>query len=323
MKKDREEERRQRVNQIKKTIIGMIVAVIVLLCIVCVVLGIKLYRVSSELKESRKQTDVLSAINEAISTGVISYDDLMKGLDVTNENEDVQESDMGSIFGQDALLAEDDGLTDADPYYIYLTFDDGPSSNTQDILTILREYGVKATFFVNGRTDEESLRMYGDIVQAGHTLGMHSYSHKYDEIYSSSEMFETDLRQIGELIYDTTGYSPKYYRFPGGSSNTAASGDAMKEFADILHDNGVEYVDWNVDSGDGSGRGLKADELVENVFRNFGKYHKNVVLMHDGAGHEETVAALPRIIERARNMGAELLPITDSSAAVQHKKNKE
>ena len=89
---------------------------------------------------------------------------------------------------------------------VYLTFDDGPSTGTEEILTILRQYNVKATFFVVGKEDEYSMEMYEKIVEEGHTLGMHSYSHQYSTIYQSVEDFAKDIRFVtcvfGELCPD-------------------------------------------------------------------------------------------------------------------------
>ena len=96
---------------------------------------------------------------------------------------------------------------------VYLTFDDGPGRNTEKILDILKEKGVKATFFVTGKTDDFSKEMYKRIVEEGHTLGMHSYSHVYDEIYSSETAFERDLDKIYDYLYEVTREHSKYYRF--------------------------------------------------------------------------------------------------------------
>ena len=68
---------------------------------------------------------------------------------------------------------------------VYLTFDDGPSDHTDEILDILKKNKVRATFFVVGKETEHAKKMYRRIILEGHTLGMHSYSHNYDQIYAS------------------------------------------------------------------------------------------------------------------------------------------
>jgi len=312
-------DRRKRINSIKITIVIFMWLIIGALAAGCIVLGLKNAALRGELKEARRtiesQEKALYLVREPEGAdgeqSITDYEELL----ATGQ----------SVFDQRRLMEEDNNSpTDGsvDPYCIYLTFDDGPSENTYKILTILREYGVKATFFVQGKTDEDSLMLYDQIVQAGHTLGMHSFSHRYSQIYSSGEAFEKDLDDIFDLLFESTGTAPVYYRFPGGTSNSVTSDANMRKYIDILHGKGIEYIDWNIDSRDATAGGIGADEIVDNVFKNFGRYHHNVVLMHDGTGHDSTVEALPMIIERARNMGAELLPITEETVPVQHLKTR-
>ena len=103
---------------------------------------------------------------------------------------------------------------------VYLTFDDGPSKQTEAVLDILDEYGVKATFFVVGKEDEAAKQMLAKIAEAGHSIGMHSYSHKYTEIYESLDSFKADLEKIRSLVKEKAGVECSLYRFPGGSSNS-------------------------------------------------------------------------------------------------------
>jgi len=201
---------------------------------------------------------------------------------------------------------------------VYLTFDDGPSSNTDQILDILKDYDVKATFFVVGKTDERSVKAYQRIVEEGHTLAMHSYSHRYDEIYESKEAFARDLNSLQEYLYETTGVWPRIYRFPGGSSNTVSKVD-MQELIEYLTDIGITYFDWNVASGDAVSRTLPAETIVNNCLSGIEKQKESVILMHDASNKGTTIEALPRIIEAIQEQGdAELLPITDETVPVQH-----
>ena len=102
---------------------------------------------------------------------------------------------------------------------VYLTFDDGPSARTPEVLKILEEYGVKATFFVVGKDTEQSKQWMRDIVAAGHTIGVHSFTHDYREIYSSVEDYLDDFAKEYALIEEVTGVPPQIFRFPGGSIN--------------------------------------------------------------------------------------------------------
>ena len=190
-----------------------------------------------------------------------------------------------------------------DGRYAYFTFDDGPSRNTEKILRILAENDIRATFFVIGRTDETSMQRYRMIAEAGHTLAMHSYTHNYGEIYASMDAFRADFQKISDLLTQITGSRPLLYRFPGGSSNTLSSRKVpMTEMIQFLNDQNVQYFDWNVNSADASGRNPDAGLLVQNV-KNGLKYRHNIILMHDAAGHETTVDALPGIIQACRDKG--------------------
>ena len=100
----------------------------------------------------------------------------------------------------------------------YLTFDDGPSINTGKILDILKRYDIKATFFVVGRSDDNSKNLYKRIVKEGHAIGNHTYSHEYKTLYSSEENFLSDFKKLEHHIYDITGIKMDIMRFPGGSN---------------------------------------------------------------------------------------------------------
>ena len=162
------------------------------------------------------------------------------------------------------------------------------------------------------------MKAYQRIVEEGHTLAMHSYSHKYDEIYESKEAFARDLNSLQEYLYETTGVWPRIYRFPGGSSNTVSKVD-MQELIEYLTDIGITYFDWNVASGDAVSRTLPAETIVNNCLSGIEKQKESVILMHDASNKETTIEALPQIIEAILEQGdAELLPITDETVPVQH-----
>ena len=201
---------------------------------------------------------------------------------------------------------------------VYLTFDDGPSIYTDEILDILDRYHVKATFLwweKDGSEAEEALQR---IVEDGHTLGMHSYSHKYKELYESLDSFAEDFARIRDDIYQATGVESIYYRFPGGSSNMVSNID-MHEFIDYLDSQGVEYFDWNVSSGDGGSRNLPIDTLLENCTEDIDTRDTSIILLHDSAEKPTTVEALPDIIENIlARPDTVILPITENTRPVHH-----
>ena len=203
---------------------------------------------------------------------------------------------------------------------VYLTFDDGPSVNTEKILDILDDYNIKATFFVCGRTDEHSIAMYKEIIKRGHTLGMHSYSHVYDDVYASQSAFEDDLDRIYGLLYGVTGVKPFVYRFPGGSSNRVSSID-IHECIDVLNNRGIVYFDWNSQTGDASKTVLSSSTLISNAMAGVGNHSEIVILMHDSKGRMNTVEALPGLIEKLKALpDTVFLPITQETPPVQHVK---
>ena len=132
---------------------------------------------------------------------------------------------------------------------VYLTFDDGPSARTDEILEILDKYGVKATFFVVGANEEGDLERMQKIVAAGHTLAIHSYSHDYKKIYASVEAYLEDFNQMFCQIYEATGVKPQIFRFPGGSVNSYNVGIHQQLIAEMTR-RGFVYFDWNVANGD-------------------------------------------------------------------------
>ncbi|MBQ8956266.1 MAG: polysaccharide deacetylase [Lachnospiraceae bacterium] len=228
---------------------------------------------------------------------------------------DSSKSAAGNIvtFGQSAAEQEKD-----DTIRVYLTFDDGPSSNTGEILDILKRHNVKATFFVNGPASEDPglEPLYKRIVNEGNAIGMHSYSHKYNEIYASKEAFETDLDKIHSLIYNETGVDTKLYRFPGGSGNTV-SRLPMSDFADILHGRGYEYYDWNIYPGDRTGKSYPEKAIIEGVLGNINEYRSAIVLLHDSDNHDSTVDALPEIVEGLLARDVKFCVIDETTPVIQ------
>lgn len=199
---------------------------------------------------------------------------------------------------------------------VYITFDDGPSIYTDDILDILNEYGVKATFFVIGKTDSYSKEMYKRIVDEGHTLGMHSFSHKYNVIYNSVEDFDKDFTKLWNLLYDTTGSEPKIYRFPGGSANEVNK-KGMKDFIKYLNKKSIVYFDWNVLNGDATKIKYTDEQLIANVLNGVKAKKTSIVLMHDAASKEATVRTLPKLLEQLLSGGAELYPLDAGVTPIQ------
>ncbi len=186
---------------------------------------------------------------------------------------------------------------------IYLTFDDGPSYRTPEVLQILREENVKATFFVIGQSDEESRQWMRDIVADGHTIAMHTYSHDYDDIYASVEDYLADMYEIFTLIKDATGVTPTAFRFPGGSINGYNYEVSQDIISEMLRRGFVPY-DWNISSGDAASSDLTPSAtIVSNITGGASGVSRGIVLMHDAAPKYTTVEALRPAIQNLRDMG--------------------
>lgn len=312
-----QQERRKRINRIKRGLISFIGIWMLLCMFLCVVLLFKVNSLEKQISQLVSDATVSKSAAETMSentsdkSGVFSYDS-MESIGGEKATEQVIANVSNAVESDSENFAEEN-----DQLKVYLTFDDGPSDNTAAILDTLAKYNVKATFFVVGKTDDQSKEMYQRIVNEGHTLGMHSYSHKYSVVYDSLDAFETDFNQLQSYLYDITGQECRLYRFPGGSSNQVSNTD-MSEFIRFLNEEGVTYFDWNVSSGDATSQAYTADELLNNVLTDVPKYKTSVVLMHDSNTKSTTVEALGPMIEALQGMGAQILPIDENTTLVQH-----
>lgn len=192
---------------------------------------------------------------------------------------------------------------------VYLTFDDGPSARTPELLAILEEYDIKATFFVVGRESEEAKQWMRDIVAAGHTLGIHTYCHDYNQIYQSVEAYLEDFNAMYNLILEATGVAPQVFRFPGGSVN-AYNGATYRDIISEMVRRGFVYFDWNRMSGDAVRGNVPAETLVENALDRADSMRRVILLMHDSTRFTNVVEALPQIIEGYQEAGFSFAALT-------------
>ncbi|MGN0481678.1 MAG: polysaccharide deacetylase family protein [Lachnospiraceae bacterium] len=229
---------------------------------------------------------------------------------------------IASIAGRGTTVVQADAAQEVKK--VYLTFDDGPSARTDEVLDILAKYNVKATFFVIADLDasHKQQERYRRIVNEGHTLAIHSYVHDYNKIYKNIDSFSEDVLKMKKYIYNMTGYEAFLYRFPGGSSNyILGKGLTAAQCIQWLESNNLIYYDWNVSSGDALSEPITVQGILDNIFK--GRYSvieqdNPVVLMHDSYGKKTTVEALPIIIEKILELGYEIAPITRESVPVHH-----
>ena len=199
---------------------------------------------------------------------------------------------------------------------IYLTFDDGPGPHTARLLNILKKYNVKATFFVTNKPKYNSLMKR--MAKEGHSVAIHTMTHKYKTIYASEEAYFDDLYGMQEIIKKQTGIETTLVRFPGGSSNTVSkkyNTGIMTRLTQRLEMMGFRYFDWNVDSNDAGGA-RTANEVYRNVTEGIKKKDRAVVLQHDIKGF--SVDAVERIIRWGLEQGYAFLPLDTSSPTCHH-----
>ena len=286
--------RKKRVKRIKKIIVGTAIVLLLLPTIMCLFLLVKVHSLEKQIETITKVSD----------SGVVKAQE--KEVKTTK-------APKKATTAEPTIKPTDDTTTKK----VYLTFDDGPGSQSGKILDILKKNHVKATFFVTGKEDASSKKIYQRIVKEGHTLAMHSYSHIQDVIYDSKEAFEKDLKQINRCLYAATGVHTKFYRFPGGSS-TQNTSLPIQNFIDVLKKNHYLYLDWNVISPDINNANATKEQVVTGVMQGVDAYDTAVVLMYDVADKPMTVKALPSIIKQIKAKNYELLPVDESMILIQH-----
>lgn len=286
--------RKKRVKRIKKIIVGTAIVLLLLPTIMCLFLLVKVHSLEKQIETITKVSD----------SGVVKAQE--KEVKTTK-------APKKATTAEPTIKPTDDTTTKK----VYLTFDDGPGSQSGKILDILKKNHVKATFFVTGKEDASSKKIYQRIVKEGHTLAMHSYSHIQDVIYDSKEDFEKDLKQINRCLYEATGVHTKFYRFPGGSS-TQNTSLPIQNFIDVLKKNHYLYLDWNVISPDINNANATKEQVVTGVMQGVDAYDTAVVLMYDVADKPMTVKALPSIIKQIKAKNYELLPVDESMILIQH-----
>lgn len=329
-------EHRKRINRIKKMIIYIAILFILIPIIMCFILFFKVNRLESQLKDLLVSVDSGEMVVRKDDNGIrfvyakeAVHDETLNeySSDESSEKKDTSDKEKntenkGGEKNEETSKNKKEKAENIDKKQeekiAYLTFDDGPSERTDDILKILKNKKVKATFFVVGKSDEHSMEAYQKIAAAGHTLAMHTYSHDYAYLYESLEHFEKDMKKLQDLLYDATGQIPTIFRFPGGSSTSKC--DHIEEYIRYANEEGWTYFDWNASAEDAVGEGSSAEQIKTNVMKDALKYDTAVILFHDASGKASTVEALPSIIDELQSNGYTLLAIDETVKPIQHVK---
>lgn len=190
---------------------------------------------------------------------------------------------------------------------VYLTINTSLNDNTRQILNILEQYDIKATFFVSGSSDTDAMNIMREIANRGHTIGLYSYSGSYSDIYRSVSSYLDDFKQIYDLVFAVTEIKAEIFRFPGGSVNPY-NYDKFRELnAEMLRRNFV-FFDWNVSAQEAVNAGDGAQRILDAM----GSASRGIVLVEDAAGCEAQVEALPAVIDGLTARGYEFQPLTAS-----------
>lgn len=197
---------------------------------------------------------------------------------------------------------------------VYLTFDDGPSDNTYSILSYLEQYNVKATFFVVPTRSEGCYAKLKAIAAAGHSIGVHSASHVYKDIYSSVEAYLDDFHEAWDIIYDATGIKTEIFRFPGGSVNDFNTETRDKIIQEMTR-RGFRYYDWNVESGDVDG--ATWTDMYNSIPSDIANCYRSIVLMHDSNSTPNTVLVLGDVLHVLVSDGYKFDKINNDTRPVQ------
>ena len=307
---EQQRRRRKRINRMKTGMVLFAAIWMSVSILAIIILSVQIVRLNHKI-DRLTDLGIHTEINETMSAD-------------TGHETQASEEDAGQLTGSEldytkivtGIDTADNIAEKGDAHQVYLTFDGSPNTNTMEILDVLDQYQVKATFFVFGDELEEMKEVYRRIVEDGHTLGMHSYSNQYSKIYSSTDAFYEDYVKISDYLEKVTGTKSLYYRFPGGSSNEISNVN-MAEFVHILNENRITYFDWNVSAGDAAAA-YSAEDIVANVTDGVSRYKTSVVLLHDGENKSATVEALGPMIEALLSMNAQLLPIDENTKVIQY-----
>lgn len=234
-------------------------------------------------------------------------------VDEKQEDSNVRKSAYSDLYPEMRVSNESKTNNTSGKKVVYLTFDDGPSDKTGQVLDLLDEYGIKATFFVTYTDKPELRKYYKEIVNRGHTIGVHTATHNYKKIYASVEAYLEDFYQVYQAIYEETGVYPVLFRYPGGSTSlySYSSGNLIHE---EMQQRGFVYFDWNVSSGDG-GKQATEDSILQWVTEGVTRRKESVVLMHDT--RTVTVGILPEILKQLVAMDCVFEPLEINTPKVQ------
>ena len=263
-----------------------------------VVILVTVLVVSCAVNAGKKNADPVKE-SETVTTEAV--------LETTPETTAEETTTEAAKTGWDGVTAEEMIANGQATKIVFLTFDDGPGPYTEELLDILAKYDVKATFFVTNNFIEYN-NMITREFRDGHSVAVHTYTHDYETVYTSEEAYWDDFNAMNDVVEELTGHRSDFFRFPGGASNEVSwqyNEGIMTRLTQQAIERGLDYVDWDVSSGDG-GSTDDTEEIISRVINGIEEYDVSVVLMHDT--HDYSVNAVEDIILYCRENGYTLLP---------------
>ncbi len=275
--------RNRKLNKMKVLLVVLIVILIILIILTSVRM-VKMYEVSKTINEYNIWLD---KFNEEKA-----------------KNEEAEANRFNSLT-ENELTQISNIYKSQDGKRVFLTFDDGPSTSvTPYILDLLKQENIKATFFVLGVKAEANPDVLKREYEEGHFIGNHGYSHKYKEIYSSSQAVLDEYNKANQIIRDAIGnqnYNSLVFRFPGGSSGGPYH-DLKQQAKELLKQNGIASLDWNALTNDAAGASSK-EKIMQTFYDTVEGKNSVVLLMHDAADKILTYECLPEMIKYFRDNG--------------------
>lgn len=273
-------------------------------------LEMKISKISSQLEYIKKKEKTNSLLNNTTEE--------KKNINVQS-TETAINPNQKKVFDTYPLLSAVPASTIVNPdKTIYITFDDGPSLITLKILDILKVQGIKATFFVIGKQIDKYPEIFKRMVDEGHSIGIHTDTHNYEQIYSSLDAFLHDYEQTIKKINNITNQPITIYRLPGGSINVynkKISSDIISE----LGSRGFVNFDWNISAGDAT-KHLSTSEITTNIISGAKDKNVGIVLMHDSYSKDTTGEALPEVINQLRGLGYSFNTLNNEIKTIQFQK---
>lgn len=238
-----------------------------------------------------------------------------------NKNKDLSSRLTGLQKQFDTLKAEHTSENSGEKI-AYLTFDDGPSGITQQLLDKLDENKVHATFFVIGLNCQKHPDMVKKMIADGNVVGVHSWTHQYPYIYANMKNFQDDFTKLRDYLIQQTGSDPKICRFPGGTNNTVSlhyGGHIMRQVVTYVQGLGYKPFDWNVDAKAATTPEPSSTAIYNNVIDGCKNKKTAIILFHDADKNASTLQALPQIIAQLRQMGFTFSTLSADSKEIMFK----